>query len=291
MAYSTNKHLPRLRREAARLFHKGWSARKIGRHFGYHHTAVMKWVRKSRIIGDKAIPTESSVPKTFRKPLNTELADRICQMRIQTKRCGRAIYEQLKREGIKVGNTTVHRILSRSSLLKKKSPWKRIHPHVERPRALKPGDLVELDTVHLMISKKKRIYVLTLIDTYSRWAHAKCFKSLNAETALVFLRESVSISPFPFSMIQTDHGQEFGMWFVRRAKRNHRFTRIGKPNDNAHIERFNRTLQEECLDKVERDASKINRALSKYLSYYNNQRIHLGINAMIPMEMVPRCWD
>jgi len=25
-----------------------------------------------------------------------------------------------------------------------------------------------------------------------------------------------------------------------------RHTRLGKPNDNAHIERFNRTIQEEC---------------------------------------------
>lgn len=25
-----------------------------------------------------------------------------------------------------------------------------------------------------------------------------------------------------------------------------RHTRLGRPNDNAHIERFNRTIQEEC---------------------------------------------
>jgi transposase InsO family protein len=112
---------------------------------------------------------------------------------------------------------------------------------------------------------------------------------MNAATSTIFLNQAISLAPFPFQMIQTDHGPEFGQWFVRRVKRNHRYTRIGKPNDNAHIERFNRTLQEECLDKIDRDVSKINRALKKYLSYYNNQRIHLGIN-LYPIEMVvPRC--
>lgn len=44
--------MPRIRREAARLVKRGWSARKVGRYLGYHHTAVMEWVRKARILGD-----------------------------------------------------------------------------------------------------------------------------------------------------------------------------------------------------------------------------------------------
>lgn len=171
--------------------------------------------------------------------------------------------------------------------MKKRSPYQRYHPPVGRPQALKPGDLVEMDSIHLMISKKKRIYVLVLIDTYSRWGFARCYQKMNAATSVVFLKQAMQYAPFPIDMIQTDHGPEFGSWFVSMIKKQHRFTRIGKPNDNAHIERFNRTLQEECIDKIERDVSKINRALRKYLSYYNHQRIHLGIN-LYPIEMVPR---
>ncbi len=116
-----------------------------------------------------------------------------------------------------------------------------------------------------------------------------CFLQMNDATAVVFLKQAAQLAPFPINMIQTDHGPEFGSWFVSMIKKKHRFTRIGKPNDDAHIERFNRTLQEECIDLVERDVSKINRALKKYLSYYNNQRIHLGIN-LYPIEMVvSRC--
>lgn len=277
--------MPRVRRDAARLYHKGWSARKIGRYIGYHHTAVMKWVKRSKIVGDVPILTRDSSPKNVRKPTDKNIESKICKMRIETKRCAQAIREQLKREGVNISKCTVHRILSRAHLLKKRSPYQRYHPPVERPRALKPGDLVEMDSIHLMISKKKRIYVLVLIDTYSRWAYAKCYEKMNAKTSVIFFKQAIHLAPFPIDMIQTDHGPEFGSWFVSMIKKNHRFTRIGKPNDNAHIERFNRTLQEECLDRCDLDVAKINRALKKYLSYYNNQRIHLGIN-LYPIEMV-----
>lgn len=281
--------MPRLRRDAARLFHKGWSARKIGRYLGYHHTAVMRWVRKSRKMGDVPQLTRSSRPKRFRKPTHKGIEERIIAMRIKSRRCTEAIFHELRREGVKISASTVHRILDRARLLKKRGHLKRWHAPVERPQALFPGDLVEMDTVHLMISEKKRIYVFTLIDVHSRWAYAESYERINAATSVKFLAKAQRASLFRFKMIQTDHGPEFGSWFVSMIKRNHRFTRIGKPNDNAHIERFNRTIQEECLDKTDREVLKINRALKKYLSYYNHQRIHLGINAMIPMEMVLRC--
>jgi len=277
--------MPRIRRDAARLFHKGWSARKIGRHLGYHHTAVMKWVKRSRIVGDVPILTGSSEPKRKPGKISEEIEKRIVDLRMKTGRCTEALKLELDRQGVVVPRNTIHRVLERNYCLKKRSPYKRYHPHQERPYALKSGDLVELDTIHLMISEKKRIYVFTLIDTYSRCAYAKCYEKMNAATSIRFLAEAQSMFSFHFNMLQSDHGPEFGNWFVSMAKKKHRYTRIGKPNDNAHIERFNRTIQEECLDRVDRDVSKINRALKKYLSYYNNQRIHLSIN-LYPIEMV-----
>ena len=89
-------------------------------------------------------------------------------------------------------------------------------------------------------------------------------------------------------MIQSDHGPEFGRWFVSQIKKNHRYTRIGKPNDNAHIERVNRTLQEECLDKQDRTPQAFNGALKKYLSYYNNERLHLGISLRTPIQLIQK---
>ena len=208
-------------------------------------------------------------------------------MRRMNGRCTEAIHLLLKRTGIMVHPSTIHRVLNRNKCLKKKSPYKRYHPHVDRPYPLKQGDLVQLDTIHLMTGEKTRIYVFTLIDVYSRSAYAKAYGRMSGRISLNFLKEAQK-SMFHFNMLQSDHGPEFGNWFVTQAMKNHRYTRIGKPNDNAHIERFNRTLQEECLDKIPRKVRAINFHLKKYLPYYNNQRIHLGISAFPKELVVPR---
>ena len=49
----------------------------------------------------------------------------------------------------------------------------------------------------------------------------------------------------------------------RENQKNHRYTRISKPNDDAPIERFNRTLQEECLDKISNNVRLINGSFAK----------------------------
>ena len=287
MSYTKNPSLPKVRQQAADLVHKGWSARKVGRYLGFHHTAVMKWVRKAKSIGYHPIPTQSSKPKHHPKELSHELVWKIFHKRMMLKRCAEVVYEELKNEGVKISLSSVKRTLDRSGLLNKRSPYKRYHPHIDRPYALKAGDLVQMDTIHLMISEKKRIYVFVLLDVYSRWVYAKAYEKISSKIGINFLREAEQTSSFQFNMIQTDHGPEFGKWFVERVSKNHRYTRIGKPNDNAHIERFNRTIQEECLDKHERDVPTLNEVLKTYIPYYNTKRLHLGINLKTPQEMVP----
>jgi len=196
------------------------------------------------------------------------------------------VHRQLLNEGIIVSLNSVRRTIDRSGLMKKRSPFKRFHPHVDRPIPEKPGDLVQLDTIHRMIDEKKRLYVFTLIDVYSRWAYAKAYKHINGRTSAEFVREAQRAASFYFNMLQSDHGPEFSRYFVSRIERDHRFTRIGKPNDNSHIERFNRTLQEECLDKVGTDVKIINCALKKYLPYYNHERLHMGISLQTPMQLI-----
>ena len=278
--------MPKIRREAARLVRSGWSARKVGRYLGYHHTAVMEWVRKSVIIGDHPIPTKSSRPKSHPKELSKEIVNKIITKRLEHNRYAEAVYKELENDNIKVSLSSVKRTLERRYLIKKRSPWKRYHPHQERPYPLQSGDLVETDTIHRMIDKSKRLYVFTLIDVYSRWVYAKAYERMNSATGVKFIQEAQRYAPFHFEMIQSDHGPEFGKWFVERIQKNHRYTRIGKPNDNSHIERLNRTLQEECLDKIETDVNKINFALKEYLRYYNYERVHGGINYLVPMQVV-----
>jgi putative transposase len=170
--------------------------------------------------------------------------------------------------------------------MKKRSLFKRYHPHVERPAPVNPGDLVQIDTIHRMIDEKKRLYIFVLIDVCSRWVYAKAYAKMNSATMVAFVAEAQRAASFRFDMLQSDHGSEFGSWFVEQVKKKHRYTRIGKPNDNAHVERFNRTLQEECLDHLPDDIAVINGALKKYLRYYNHKRLHMGISLKTPIQII-----
>jgi transposase InsO family protein len=288
MPYTSNPKMPRIRREAAELVRKGWSTRKVARHFGFSQSVIVKWFAKSKVYGYHAIPTRTSRPKHHPKELSVETVRSILALRRAHGRTSEVVHQELINRGIKVSLNSVRRTIDRHGLMKKRSPWKRYHPLVERPKALNPGDLVQLDTIHRMVSEKKRLYVFALIDVYSRWVYARAYAKMNAATTLRFLRLAQEQAPFRFCMLQSDHGPEFGKWFVSQVKRSHRYTRIGKPNDNAHIERFNRTLQEECLDKIPNDVALINRALRKYLKYYNHERLHMGIELRVPMQLLTK---
>jgi transposase InsO family protein len=289
MAYTQNPHMPKVRQNAADMVRRGYTPTEVGRRFGVGSSTICKWVAKAKKIGYHPVPTLSSRPKHHPKELSEELVWKIFHQRIKTKRCAEVIYEELKLQGVNISLSSVKRTLDRCGLLNKRSPWKRFHPHVDRPYITSAGDLVEMDTIHLMVDKKKRIYVFVLIDVYSRWVYAKAYEIMNSKLMLQFVREAQEHASFQFDMLQSDHGPEFGNWFVTQIQKNHRYTRIGKPNDNAHVERFNRTVQEECLDKVEKTAEKLNQALQEYIPYYNSRRLHMGIKFKTPVQKLTEC--
>ena len=288
MPYTTNKNMPAIRRDAAQLVYKGWSTRKVARHFGFSQSTVVKWAKKAKTIGFHPIPTKSSRPHHHPKELEEKVVRRIIALRIQTKRTSEVVHQHLLNEGIKVSLNSVRRTIDRHGLMKKRSPWKRYHPPVDRPYPLKAGDLVEIDTIHRMIGEKRRLYVFVLIDVYSRWVYAKAYARMSGRQTIRFVNEAQRKAVFSFKTLQTDHGPEFSKWFISRIQRNHRYTRIGKPNDNSHIERVNRTIQEECLDKLPNNVKKINCELKKYLQYYNYTRLHLGISLRAPIELIQK---
>ena len=285
-----NKYAPRHRRDVA-YFASRKGIRTASRYYGIPPGTISKWVKKAKKIGHHPIPTKSSRPKHHPNELADTTVEKILEIRRRTKRTSEVVYRHLLNEGVDVSLNSVRRTIDRHGLMKKRSPWKRYHPHVDRPIPEKPGSLVQLDTIHLMTGPKTRIYVMTLIDVHTRIAYAICYKKLNSAVSIKFLCEAEKQSVFDFEMIQTDHGPEFGSWFTERVKRYHRYTRIGKPNDNAHIERFNRTLQEECLDLLPRDVDIINCKLKEYLKYYNEERLHMGIELKTPIQLLPKCFQ
>ena len=291
MSYSNNPNLPKVRAEAVRMVRSGCGVRSVARHFGFSPGTITKWCQKVELEGPwtlKTIPTESSRPHHHPNELDEVITERILKLRVETGgRCAEYIHRLLLKEGISVSLSSVKRTLSRHGLTRY-SKWKKWHQSTPRPIPESPGLLMETDTIHDGPAGFQ-IYLYTLIDVNSRWAYAEPAERIGASISSEFIRRAQIEAPFRFETIQSDHGSEFSTFFIKKLEEpnlniTHRYTRIRRPNDNAHIERFNRTIQEECTLRITRDLKRWQKEIPEYIHYYNNERMHMSLEWKTPME-------
>jgi transposase InsO family protein len=275
--------------DAVRLVRFGWSQAKVARHLGYPQGTISKWVKKAPRDGRKNIPTMSSRPHHSPRALPQTVVLAIVLEREKRNRCAEVVHDGLRKKNIAVSLSSVKRTLERNGLVKKRSPWKRWHDTFPRPIVEKPGDLVQIDTIHIQPRGERKFYIYTAIDLFSRFAYAKVVWHINTHESVKFVQEAERAAGFPFRTVQSDNGQEFSSWFTENigiCGIAHRHSRVRKPNDNAHIERFNRTLEEECLDRAPKTFSSYRDAITIYLAYYNGERSHMGINFLTPFKKI-----
>lgn len=287
MAYSNNPNMPRVRREAVKLVQAGWTTTKVARHFGFTHSAIVKWVHRAPRDGRRLILTQSSRPHHHPDELDEKIVDMIIAYRQKYRRDAFFIHHLLTRDGITVSLSSVKRTLKRNHFTYP-SLWKKWHTYPPRPKPEKPGMLVEIDTIHVG-APGDRLYLYTLLDVHSRWAHAIPSPKINAPRSIAFVDATREIAPFDFQTLQSDHGSEFSKWFTKRILErgfSHRHSRIRTPNDNAHLERFNRTIQDECIKRIPRDLRLWKKELPDYLHYYNTERPHMGLDMKTPLEII-----
>ena len=147
---------------------------------------------------------------------------------------------------------------------------------------------MEIDSMREGIPSEN-LKVYALIDVCSRWACAKPVTRVNSWQSAKFLMEAKQNANFQFETIQTDHGAEFAKWFSKKIISEglkHRHTRVRRPTDNGHIERFIRTLQQECLGRIPRSMKAWKKEIPDFINYYNTARPHMGLDMKTPMEVV-----
>jgi transposase InsO family protein len=237
--------------------------------------------------GRKVIPTRSSRPHHHADELKDDVVDAILAYRKKYERDAFFIHHMMQRDGIDVSLSSVKRTLKRNQLTYP-SLWKKWHTYPPRPIAEKPGILVEIDTIHVG-APENRLYLYTLLDVHSRWTHAIPSLRISTHRSLSFVDAARDRASFAFQTIQSDHGSEFSKWFTKRILErglSHRHSRIRTPNDNAHIERFNRTIQDECIKRIPKNFRLWQKEIPEYLRYYNTERPHMGLGMKTPEEII-----
>ena len=160
-------------------------------------------------------------------------------------------------------------------------------------RVLYPGHLVAFDTIEEHINGSRR-YIITFEDIYTRFAFAWATTSHASLAAKEFFEYCVKVFPFAFSFVLTDNGSEFAKHFAAALKElhlTHYHTYPKTPKMNAHVERFNRTIQEEFANyhraELNADIPQFNRKLMDWLIWYNTERVHYAFrNLLSPVQFM-----
>lgn len=321
MAYSTNPNLPKARALAMRLLmQEQLPLHIVANRCGVNRSTVWRWKRKWLKLNEHVelsnhyrpgraagtiwrftactwnIPTLVSQPKTSPHAIHAGIVARVLELRATLKRCAEVVWHHLvHNDSIRISLSSVRRILRRHYCFEG-ARKKRVRPdNPRRPHVTHPGELVQTDTIHYTCPlTKQRRYVYTVIDLHTRMAYAEVHNRILPGIAASVVTNANRQFGFGFQLVQADNGPEFGRYFAQVLARSNtavRHSRLGRPNDNAHIERFNRTIQDECLGRylTHKTPNKhIQTKLTKYLDYYNTQRVHLGLQLKTPAAMLQR---
>ena len=291
MAYTSNPFMPKARKKATNLVKKGYSPALVARMYGVHRSTIGRWMKKSTNHNLEHIQTGSSRPHSHPNQLPDKTVQQVIKLRKETGRCAVVLHHLLEEKGVKVSLSSVKRIIKRYKLIRKRKRRIEDGTRFKRPPATSPGSLVQIDTIHYVHTDYSRSYIYAVIDLYSRMAYAEHKSRISSMVSLDIINKVQKYFPFDLEVIQTDNGQEFGqkfLYYLNRKRIKLRHSRVKRPNDNAHVERLNRTIQEECFKGMNPQPRLANKKIKQYIDYYNYHRPHLGIQCKTPAEMLQR---
>jgi len=210
--------------------------------------------------------------------------DRYCKKnnikQISTSTIGRIIKEKkIYHQRQKVTHFGKIKTVKRSNKLRKPKEFK----------ATMVGDLIEIDTIVRFDCGIKR-YIITAIDVSTRFTFAYVYKSHGSDSTKDFFKKLEQVYPYKIKRVQTDNGSEFHKYFkeyLKKKKIIHYWNYKGQPTKNGHIEKYNRTIQEEFIDQnsvLLEDTQKFNTKLVDWLLWYNTKRPHWSLNLLSPVQ-------
>ena len=200
----------------------------------------------------------------------------------------RCSYMMLDRNIVAVSPSSVYRVLKKAGLLKK---WNKIKntkgEGFEQP--LKPHEHWHIDIAYVNLMGTF-YYLISLLDGCSRFiVHAEIRKSMKEDDVEIILQRAKEKFSNAKPRIISDNGKQFiakdFKEFIRLSGMTHVRTSVCYPQSNGKIERWHRTIKNECIRPGtplnHEDASRI---IEEYVTYYNNERLHSSIGYITPKD-------
>jgi putative transposase len=185
--------------------------------------------------------------------------------------------------------TTVYRVLSEAGLLSK---WQGKGTKTKGSGFKQP--LVAHQEWHTDIKfinfKGTFLFFISVMDGYSLYiVHHELRHTMNVNDVEIVIQRALEKYTDKTPKIISDNGSQYisrdFQMFLKETGLRHVRTSPSYPQSNGKIERFHRSLEEECV----RNASMINikdarNQLIAYVDHYNNMRLHSALNYLRPID-------
>ena len=206
----------------------------------------------------------------------------------------RRIHVLLRREGWAVNPKRIYRLYKEMGLqLRNKTPKRRVKAKLREDRAdaTQSNQVWAMDFVHDQLATGRKIRVLTVVDTFSRFSPVVDPRfSYRGEDVVAALERACRKVGYP-KAIRVDQGSEFisrdlDLWAYQKGVELD-FSRPGKPTDNAFIESFNGKFRAECLNAhwfLSLDDARAK--MEEWRKDYNTVRPHSAIGNKPPISLM-----
>lgn len=282
-------HSPEVRSFLIGLHVQGRSLSDLSREFGIPREVLSRWWQRVQADGLNGLAPRSRRPHRSRT-ISRRAVRRILQLR--QRRLGPARIAVL----VGVSAKTVHRVLTAHDQARLPRPRRRPARRYEKSR---PGELLHLDIKVLPALRNARYdYEFAAVDDFSREAVVTITTEQTSAAATGFLEQVVHRLPYRVEAVLTDNALAFTMkraWHSDRLTRfeqacrslgiTHHLLRPRRPQSNGKVERFFRTVDDECLAlQTQWTFQHRNRAVERFVRFYNYERPHLSLNGMTPVQ-------
>lgn len=276
------------------------------RHFGIARTTFYRWRHRYDPQRLSLLENRSSRPRHCRR--TTWTAAQVAAVRAAraaSPRWGKdKLAVVLRRQGVRLSVSMIGRILGeltrRRLLIEPVRPRLRPHSRHARPYAVRkptahpvarPGDLVQLDTMHLRPLPGVERRQFTAVDVVSRVSVLGVRATATAGTARAFLADLVARMPFPIRAIQVDGGSEFMAEFEAACQDWGIALFVLPPRSpklNGCVERLNGTSRREFWEHYAGDLElpPLQAALRAWEHHYNHVRPHQALGYRTPAEFL-----
>lgn len=194
-----------------------------------------------------------------------------------------------------LGHGTVQRILERHRRNRLDRPARR--QRVQRYEKSRPGELVHIDFKYLPVLQNRAEFEFAAVDDYTREAVTWIAPMRSSVAATTFLEQVLAALPYHVEAVMTDNDMIFTMRYAYYGDRLTRFEQALQslgiahrrcqpraPESNGKVERFIKTVDDECFAVV-RPRSLVRRAhaLEAFMEYYNQERAHQSLDGLTPV--------